>query len=165
MHKLLILAQRTQPASARGALQLAVEWREACGGGIELWRTADGDAAAWAACATEFAADLKVQPVGTPAARAWVALCLCIAAGDVPLLVLDHAALTLANLNQAGVALGAHELVLTPDAHGAVALIGLRRAVPELFAGTPDGLLLTSLRARARWRGVSLEELPAATRA
>jgi len=156
MLKLLILCD-----AAPTLRQVAAEWRAGTGGAIELWCPADADVAGAAQAAAEMAADLKQQPAGSLAARAWVAACLSIAAGDAPVLILEDAGLSVAILRAAGAALASHEMVLVPAPSGSVALIGLRRAVPELFAGAPAGLPAPSLRARARSRGLGYRELPA----
>ena len=156
MFKLLILCDATPTLR-----QVAAEWRAGAGGAIELWCPADADVANAAQAAAKMAADLKQQPAGSLAARTWVAACLSLAAGDVPILILDDAGLSVAVLRAAGEALAGHEMVFVPAPSGNVVLIGLRRAVPELFAGAPAGLSAPSLRARARSRGLGYRELPA----
>lgn len=99
------------------------------------------------------------EPADSLAARAWVAVCLSLAAGEVPLLELEGGGVNADLLRDAGAALADHDLVFAAAPSGTVVLLGLRRAVPELFAGSPDGLRATTLRARARWRGVSYLEL------
>ncbi|HEX4329467.1 MAG TPA: DUF2064 domain-containing protein, partial [Burkholderiales bacterium] len=98
----------------------------------------------------------------TPGAAIWLALCHCLAQGESPLLVrLGHSAVGLQQLQQAQQVLAQGDAVFGAIAAAEYALVGLVRAVPELFAGIPWGTdkVMSATRAQARRYGCRIAEL------
>lgn len=98
-----------------------------------------------------------IESGATPQAQAWVALAQTLAGGTTPLLVdLALAVPDEQSLQQAGTLLANADLVIGTLQDGSCPVIGLKRAVPELF--TVPEFTAPMLRARARKHGVALSE-------
>ena len=97
-----------------------------------------------------------------PGAAIWLALCHALALGEVPLLVcLGHSSIGLPQLRHAHQLLAQSDAVFGFAAATDYALVGLTRAVPELFAGIPWGTnrVMSATRAQARRYGCKIGEL------
>jgi glycosyltransferase A (GT-A) superfamily protein (DUF2064 family) len=104
---------------------------------------------------------LHVLAADNPGAGLWLALGQSLAAGQVP--VLTRAAcpgLILAHAQQTLALLSKYEAVFATTAEGDYAMVGLRRALPELFAGIPWGTdqVMAATRTRARKHGCGIGE-------
>ena len=98
----------------------------------------------------------------TPGAAIWLALCHCLALGEMPLLVrLGNYSVGLAQLQRARQLLAQSDAVFGVTATSDYALVGMVRAVPELFAGIPWGTdkVMSTTRAQARRYGFRIAEL------
>lgn len=139
----------------RQRLATAGAWRaNTPGARIELWCAPDASHAFFAACAAEFDLVLKTQDRGDLGARMWLALCGALAQGERPVLVgSDCPWLNAGDVKQAFEALDHADAVFAPAHDGGYVLVGLSRAVPELFAGIAWGsssVMATTREAAAR---------------
>jgi hypothetical protein len=153
---LLILADAAGE-TLRGALSLGAVWKCDTRARVELW----GPAQVLEAAPPGAVDALHALEAGNPGVGLWLALGQSLAAGQVP--VLMRAAcpgLALAHAQQALALLSKYEAVFATTAEGDYAMVGLRRALPELFAGIPWGTdqVMAATRARARKRGLSIGE-------
>lgn len=144
----LLLLVEAQAANLDAQLSLAAEWKRDTGAEA-LWCLPMGTAAPpqLNGCGI-----LEMPPSPTPGGAIWSVLCRALAAGATPLLVrAGTPGLGAAQLRQAQELLARHDAVFGITAHGC-ALVGLKRAVPELFAGIPwdSGQAMTAIRAQAR---------------
>jgi len=168
----------------RPLLRLARAWRRAAGEEVELWFAppfqkidfetdfeidieADFEASFESDFGTNPDLDLDsdlalalnvprlTQSGDNPGARLWLLLCQTLAGGAQPLLIRSgYPGLTLEHLHQARALLTEADAVFAPAADGGYALVGLTRAVPELFAGIAwgDATVMAQTRSRAaRW--------------
>jgi hypothetical protein len=140
------------------ALALAAEWRRETGAeGQWCWPSQ------LEVPALLDAAPLRKMPVDAmPGAALWLALCEVLAAGQVPLLVrAGYPGIDLAQLRQAKNLLAQGDAVFGVVAGADYALVGLGRAVPELFAGIPWGTnrVMAVTRAQARRYGCRIGEV------
>lgn len=155
-------AALAQARFIRHTLDTAHAWRLAAGGEVELWCTPDSGHPLFGECASLFDLELRVQPDGDLGARMWLALCDALRAGAPAVLVgTDCPWLATAHIAQAHRLLGGCDAVFAPAEDGGYVLVGLARAVPELFAGidwsTPR--VMAQTRSRARAAGASLVEV------
>jgi hypothetical protein len=153
---LLILADAGGEA-LRAALALGAAWKSDTRARVELW----GPAQVLESAPSNAADALHVLAADTPGAALWLALGQSLAAGQVPVLVRAACpGLTLAHAQQTLALLSKYEAVFASTANGDYAMVGLRRALPELFAGIPWGSdqVMAATRARARKRGLSVGE-------
>jgi hypothetical protein len=153
---LLILADAAG-AALRAALSLGAAWRSDTRARVELW----GPAQVLESAPVGAVDALHALAAGNPGASLWLALGQSLATGQGP--VLMRAAcpgLTLAHAQQTLALLSRYEAVFATTAEGGYAMVGLRRALPELFAGIPWGTdqVMAATRARARKHGLSLGE-------
>jgi hypothetical protein len=164
---------RLVPAlGATGAARLAWRMLEhavdvACSaalGPVELCCTPDGGDAALAALARRCGTALRPQGDGDLGARMACAFGRALATVPRALLIgTDAPALASGDLRDAANALVEHDAVYVPATDGGYALVGLRRHLPELFAGidwsTPA--VMAQTRSRLARAGVSHRELGA----
>ena len=107
---------------------------------VELWCAPDPQHAFFAACAREFNLTLKQQSGPDLGARMWLALCGALAQGERPVLIgTDCPSLAVDDIVAAFGALDHADAVYAPAHDGGFVLVGLARAVPELFAGIAWG--------------------------
>ena len=148
------------------ALQAHLTERALCratasGAEVVLWISGEIDAAT-RALAKKLAVDVRPQPDGDLGARMLAAL--EIAAGRPGLVIgTDCPAQSARHLEQAGMLLADHDLVLQPAHDGGYVLIGMKRPEPQLFsdmAWGSDGVCAET-RQRATALGLSCAELPA----
>ena len=156
-------AAQAQARFIRHTLETACAWRGAAGGETELWCAPDSGHPMFVECASVFDLTLRVQAEGDLGARMWLALCDALRAGAPAVLVgADCPWLAAAHITQAHRLLAGCDAVFAPAEDGGYVLVGLARAVPELFAGidwsTPR--VMAQTRARARSAGAVLAELP-----
>jgi len=157
-------------AEGAAALQSALMRRAlatACAaqlGQVTLWCWPDCDHPAFASARTDFDVELVPQTgadLGERMSSAFGRLCL---SGPTLLIGTDCPALNEAHLRDAATALASgSDAVIIPADDGGYVLIGLRRAIPSLFADMPWGSsdVLTETRARLRRGGWRWEELSA----
>ena len=164
MEALLVLhdAQGTaerRDAALVAALTLAQAWRGQVRGKVELWGEIDPGGALVSGASIDATHAL---PQADPGARIWLALCLSLAQGHLPLLMRSsYAGMTLAHLRQARALMDGADAAFVTTSDGAYAAAGLRRAVPELFAALPwqAGKVMAATRARAAQRGCRIGEV------
>ena len=125
----------------RHRLAAAQTWQQATPQAhVELWCAPDTSHAFFAACANEFQVSLKTQAGPDLGARMWLALCGAVAHGECPVLVgTDCPWLDDDDIRAAFIALGSADAVYAPAVDGGYVLVGLTRAVPELFANIAWG--------------------------
>lgn len=154
--KLLLLAQG-DAANVDAGLALAADWKRE-GGSDACWCWP----AKLAVPAQLAGGEIDAMPPAPAAGGViWSALCRTLAGGAVPLLAwAGTPGLDLARLRQAQALLAGHDAVFGASSRGCV-LVGLKRAVPELFAGIPwdAGWTMAAVRARARHYRCDLAEL------
>lgn len=147
----------------RHRLDAARLWRDAVPGArVELWCASDPDHPFFADCVRDYGIALQVQFGADLGGRMWVALCGAIAKGERPVLVgSDCPWLTVADIVAAHAALDETDAVFSPAHDGGYVQVGLKRAIPGLFAGIAWGTdrVMSETRAAARRGGVSLAEL------
>ena len=155
-------AARAQRAFALRTIDTA---RAAGTGPVTLWCAPDAGHRFFRALRRSHGADTVDQPGGDLGQRMATAMRthferaphtpLLIVGTDCPVLTVDH-------LQQAADVLQTQDAVLIPAEDGGYVLIGLRRALPEVFDGvewsTPQVLAQTQARLRAA--GASWQELP-----
>ncbi len=137
----------------------ASTWRQAAGGAVELWCAPGPQDGFFAACAAEFGVALKAQDAGDPGERIRHGrLCGVLAGGDIPLLIGTDCP-SVAHRRSLWAGRGNRwpppmRCSWPADAGGYV-LAGLRRAVPELFAGIArsGNQVMVATRTRARRAG------------
>lgn len=155
-------AALAQARFIRHTMAMANAWGDAAGGEVELWCTPDVGHPSFTECAYLFNLTLRIQPDGDLGARMWLALCAALRAGAPAVLVgADCPWLAAAHIAEAHRLLTGCDAVFAPAEDGGYVLVGLARAVPELFAGidwsTPR--VMAQTRARARSAGAVLAEL------
>jgi hypothetical protein len=147
----------------RHRLAAAQTWKQATPGArVELWCAPDSQHPFFEACATDYGVILKTQTGIDLGARMWLALCGAIARGERPVLVgTDCPWLTAQDFTAAFAALDSADAVFAPAQDGGYVLVGLARAVPELFAkiawGT--GKVMSATRDAAKRTRTHLAEL------
>jgi rSAM/selenodomain-associated transferase 2/rSAM/selenodomain-associated transferase 1 len=147
------------------ALRTLATVRAASLGGVTLWCAPDVAHRFFCALVQRHAVKALPQPAGDLGDRMAAAASHHFARSPrTPLLIVgtDCPALTPAHLQQAADALQNDDVVLIPAEDGGYVLIGLRKPVPEVFAGivwsTPR--VLAQTRERLRVTGASWHELP-----
>jgi len=153
---LLILAD-ADGERLRVALALGAAWKRDTRARVELW----GEARLLEAALPEMADARHAVSADSPGANLWLALGQSLAAGQLP--VLMRAAcpgLTPAHAQQTLALLSKYEAVFATTTESGYAMVGLRRALPELFAGIPWGTdqVMAATRARARKHGCGIGE-------
>ena len=147
----------------RHRLEAASVWQRATQGArVELWCAPDTAHSFFADCARDYGVTLHQQTGPDLGARMWLALCGAVAKGERPVLVgTDCPWLTLDDLAAAFKALDSTDAVVAPAHDGGYVLVGLKRAVPELFAGVAWGTdsVMAATRAAAKRVHVTLAEL------
>ncbi|MBL8376480.1 MAG: TIGR04282 family arsenosugar biosynthesis glycosyltransferase [Burkholderiales bacterium] len=130
-------AARAQERLLRQTLATAAAWRAGtAGAAVELHCAPDGAHPAFAACAAEYDVRLVAQRPGDLGARMWLALITALCAGMRPVLVgTDCPERAVTHLEDAFAKLDTHDAVFGPATDGGYVLVGLARALPELFAG------------------------------
>jgi rSAM/selenodomain-associated transferase 2/rSAM/selenodomain-associated transferase 1 len=137
--------------------------RQAGLGSVALWCAPDASHRFFRALARVHGTQLLAQPTGDLGARLRAAVAHHFAQGDdaPPLLIMgtDCPLLSPGHLHEAARVLALHDAVLVPAEDGGYALLGMRRPLPEVFAGidwsTPQVLQQTRDRLAAlgaRWR-------------
>lgn len=151
----------------RQRLAAAQVWQQATPGArVELWCAPDTQHAFFADCARNYDLILHAQTGADLGARMWLALCGTVARGERPVLVgTDCPWLTPQDITAAFAALDSADAVFAPAQDGGYVLVGLARAVPELFAGIAwgTGRVMSATREaakRARTRLAELRALP-----
>lgn len=151
----------------RHRLTAAQAWQQATPGArIELWCAPDTLHPFFAACAHDFGVILRTQSGPDLGARMWLALCGAVAHGERPVLVgTDCPWLNIEDIIAAFTALDTADAVYAPAHDGGYVLVGLARAVPELFAGIAwgTGQVMAATRnaaARTRTHLAELRALP-----
>lgn len=156
-------AAQAQERLLHQTLATAVAWRAATpGAAIELHCAPDAAHPAFVACADRYQVTLVEQRTGDLGVRMWLALMTAIGAGARPVLIgTDCPDRTVEHLREAFAKLDAHDAVFGPATDGGYVLVGLARAVPELFAGITwsTSRVMRETRERARRAGASLAEL------
>ena len=147
----------------RHRLAAAQVWQRATQGArVELWCAPDTVHPFFADCARDYGVTLHQQTGPDLGARMWLALCGAVAKGERPVLVgTDCPWLTLDDLAAAFKALDSADAVVAPAHDGGYVLVGLKRAVPELFAGVTWGTdsVMAATRAAAKRVHATLAEL------
>ena len=154
---LLLFAEKSGTALPAG-LALAEEWRRDTGGEARWCWPPHLDLPA----ALDMATVHRLPSGESLGAAFWLCLCHSLARGETPVLVrLGHADVGLAQLQQVRQRLADSGAVFGVTAAGDYALVGLARAVPELFAGIPWGTrqVMPATRAQARRYGCTLGEI------
>ncbi len=125
----------------RHCLQVAREWSTSTPDGrVELWCAGEPSHPFFADCVRDFGVVLREQTGAGLGARMWLALCGALAAGELPVLVgTDCPWLTRDDIADAFDQLRYADAVFGPAEDGGYVLTGLKRAVPELYAGIPWG--------------------------
>ncbi len=129
---------------------------------IELWCAPDIAHPFFAACEHDFGVTLKTQTGADLGARMWLALCAALLAGERVVLVgSDCPWLTDADIGAAFAALEGADAVYAPALDGGYVLVGLARAVPELFGNIAwgSGNVMATTRKAAGRAGARLAEL------
>jgi glycosyltransferase A (GT-A) superfamily protein (DUF2064 family) len=158
MSTVLLLFAEASTSELSAGLALAEDWRRDIGNEAQWCWPAHLDLPA----ALGMAAVRKVPAGGNLGAALWLALCDALVRGETPLLLrLGHARLDFPQLQQARQLLSQNDAVFGTTATGDYALVGLARAVPELFAGIPWGgsQVMLATRTQARRHGCKLGEL------
>jgi hypothetical protein len=163
MLTLLLLADGPhEKALGPVTLALARAWRDEAGGEVEIWGTKQ----VLGSLDREPLEQMKRLPTDaatTPGAQIWLALCQSLAAGALPLLIRSaYPGITLAHLQRARELLELGDAVFGTSADGGYGLVGLARAVPELFAALPWGTsqVMAATRTRAKARRCRIHEFP-----
>ena len=147
----------------RHQLGTAVAWRRATARArVELWCAPDTTHPFFAECAEQFGVTLHPQTGPDLGARMWLALCGAVARGERPVLVgTDCPSLSTEDIGAAFDALNHSGAVCAPAHDGGYVLVGLARAVPELFAGIAWGSrkVMAATRAAAQRTHTSLAEM------
>jgi rSAM/selenodomain-associated transferase 1 len=151
----------------RHRLAAAQTWQQATPGArVELWCAPDTQHPFFADCEKTFDVTLHTQTGPDLGARMWLALCGALARGVRPVLVgTDCPWLIIEDIAAAFTALDNADAVYAPAQDGGYVLVGLARAVPELFAniawGTSRVMSATRKAAqRAYARTAELRTLP-----
>jgi hypothetical protein len=145
----------------RQALATAAQSRA---GELELWCAPDEHHPFFDRCASEFGAKLKAQQGADLGERMSYAFDDALGAKAALVLIgSDCPALTGAHLHEAVRTLDSHDAVVAPAEDGGYVLIGLRVAVPSIFAGVSWGsaAVMAETRARLAASGASWKEMPA----
>ena len=147
----------------RHCLDVAKAWRDATPSArVELWCAPDASHPFFADCARDYGVALRVQAGPDLGARMWLALCGAIAKGEAPVLIgCDCPWLTVGDITAAHASLNQADAVFAPAHDGGYVLAGLKRAVPELFAGVSWGTdkVMATTRAAAKRAHATLAEL------
>ena len=147
----------------RHRLEAARVWQRATQNArVELWCAPDTVHPFFADCARDYGVTLHQQTGPDLGARMWLALCGAVAKSERPVLVgTDCPWLTLDDLAAAFAALDSADAVFAPALDGGYVLVGLTRAVPELFAGILWGTnkVMAATRAAAKRTHTRLVEL------
>ena len=147
----------------RHRLEAACVWQRATQNArVELWCAPDTVHPFFADCARDYGVTLHQQTGPDLGARMWLALCGAVAKGERPVLVgTDCPWLTPDDLAAAFAALESADAVFAPAHDGGYVLVGLKRAVPELFAGVTWGAdsVMAATRAAAKRVHATLAEL------
>lgn len=147
----------------RHRLEAARVWQRATPGArVELWCAPDTRHSFFAECASEYGIPLQPQTGPDLGARMWLSLCGAVAKGERAVLVgTDCPWLTPDDLADAFKALDSADVVFAPAHDGGYVLVGLKRAVPELFAGITWGTdnVMAATRAAAKRVHATLAEL------
>ena len=147
----------------RHRLAAAQAWQQAMPNArVELWCAPDAQHPFFAACARDFGVILRTQSGPDLGARMWLALCGAVARGERPVLVgTDCPWLTIEDIAAAFTALDTADAVYAPAHDGGYVLVGLARAVPELFAGIAwgTGRVMSATRKAAQRAYVRTAEL------
>ena len=107
---------------------------------VELWCAGDPQHPFFAACASAWPVQLKLQSGPDLGARMWLALCGALACGERPVLIgTDCPSLAVSELSAAFATMEGADAVYAPAYDGGYVLVGLARAIPELFAGIDWG--------------------------
>lgn len=152
-------------ALQRWLLQRAVANAVAAATGpVTVWCAPKVDQADFVRCAQQFEVSLRRQPAGDLGARMLAAVAESPTSAGTLLIGTDCPGLTPAVLRRAANALRDQDAVLVPAEDGGYALLGLRRAVPTLFAAVDWGsaVVMTQTRQRLselRWRWRELATL------
>ncbi|HEY4372096.1 MAG TPA: DUF2064 domain-containing protein [Burkholderiales bacterium] len=154
--KLLLLAQ-DDASNLEVGLALAEAWQRG-GGAAAAWCWPSARALPGALHASEV---LQMPPAPNLGAAIWSVACRSLARGATPLLACPGApGLAPAHLRRGEELLAHRDAVFGTTATG-YAMVGLKRAVPELFAGVPwdTAEVMAATRARARRYGCRIAEL------
>lgn len=147
----------------RHRLEAACVWqRDTPGARVELWCAPDTAHPFFADCARNYDVTLHQQTGPDLGARMWLALCGAVAKGERPVLVgTDCPWLTMDDIAASFKALDSADAVVAPAHDGGYVLVGLKRAVPELFAGVMWGTdkVMAATRAAAKRVHATLAEL------
>ena len=147
----------------RHRLESTVAWRRDLEGArVELWCAPDTAHPFFAECVRDFGVTLHAQTGPDLGARMWLSLCGAVAHGERPVLVgTDCPWLTIDDIKDAFNALDTADAVFAPAHDGGYVLVGLARAVPELFAGINWGTnqVMSATRTAAKRTRTRLTEL------
>lgn len=147
----------------RHCLDVAKGWRDATRGArVELWCAPDASHSFFADCARDYGVALRSQTGPDLGARMWLALCEAIAKGETPVLIgSDCPWLTVDDIKAAQASLINADAVFAPAHDGGYVLVGVKRAVPELFAGVNwgTGKVMAETRSAAKRTHTHLAEL------
>jgi uncharacterized protein len=147
----------------RHSLEVAQEWSKSTPDArVELWCAGEPAHPFFAECVRDFGVMLREQTGEGLGARMWLALCGALAAGKLPVLVgTDCPWLTRDDIAESFVRLAQADAVFGPADDGGYVLTGLKRAVPELYAGIPwgSGKVMAATRKAAAQVHVELSEL------
>lgn len=136
--------------------------REARVGPVTLWCTPDTGHPFFAACASAFGVVLHEQRGGHLGERMARAFEKLLAAGAALLVGSDCPALRAEDLRAAAGSLATHDAVIQPAEDGGYVLVGLARAMPEIFESVRWGeaSVMRDTRTSLRRCGATWREMP-----
>ncbi len=160
-------AARLHQRLVRHQLDTAAAWRRSAvdarvDARIELWCAPDIAHSFFVECARDYGVTLHQQTGADLGARMWLALCAALARHKRSVLIgTDCPWLSADDLSAAFTALESSDAVYAPAHDGGYVMVGLSRAVPELFAGVAWGTnkVMAATRVAAKRAHASITEL------
>lgn len=129
---------------------------------VTLWCAPDTAHPFFAECASAFGVELHAQSGDDLGGRMRATFDALLQGGPVLLMGSDCPSVSDTDLRQAAASLLTHDVVLQPAEDGGYVLVGMRRAVPEMFEGIAwsTDAVMRDTRQRLRAAGATWREMP-----
>lgn len=146
----------------RWLVRRALATARAASSRVSLWCAPDTSHPFFAECASAYGVGLHSQSGGDLGVRMRATFDALLGGGPVLLMGSDCPSVSDTDLRQAAASLLTHDVVLQPAEDGGYVLVGMRRAVPEMFEGIAwsTGTVMRDTRQRLRAAGATWREMP-----